>query len=55
MRSPSRSQVDMEPIRMICGLDPNFRDMEESPYLRLERLTRAIPYFAWSNYLTISH
>jgi hypothetical protein len=36
-------------------LDPNFRDMEESPYLRLERLTRAIPYFAWSNYLTISH
>lgn len=36
-------------------LDPNFRDMEESPYLRLERLTRAIPYFAWTNYLSISH
>jgi hypothetical protein len=36
-------------------LDPNFRDMEESPFLRLERLTRAIPYFAWSNYLSISH
>jgi len=36
-------------------LDPNFRDPEESPYLRLERLTRAIPYFAWSNYLSISH
>jgi len=33
---------------------PNFRDMEESPYLRLERLTRAIPYLAWSNYLSIS-
>jgi hypothetical protein len=36
-------------------LDPNFRDLEESEFLRLERLTRAIPYFAWSNYLTISH
>jgi hypothetical protein len=36
-------------------LDPNFRDVEESPFLRLERLTRAIPYFAWSNYLSISH
>lgn len=36
-------------------LDPNFRDAEESEFLRLERLTRAIPYFAWSNYLTISH
>lgn len=36
-------------------LDPNFRDLEESPYLRLERLTRAIPYFAWTNYLSISH
>jgi len=36
-------------------LDPNFRDMEESPYLRLERLTRAIPYFAWSNYFSTSH
>ena len=36
-------------------LDPNFRDMEESTYLRLERLTRAIPYFSWSNYLSISH
>ena len=36
-------------------LDVNFRDMEESEYMRLERLTRAIPYFAWSNYLSISH
>ncbi|HEV2479556.1 MAG TPA: hypothetical protein VGS79_07820 [Puia sp.] len=36
-------------------LDPNFRDLEESPFLRLERLTRAIPYFAWSNYLSTSH
>lgn len=36
-------------------LELNFRDMEESVYLRLERLTRAIPYFAWSNYLSISH
>lgn len=36
-------------------LDPNFRDQEESEFLRLERLTRAIPYFSWSNYLTISH
>ncbi len=25
--------------------------MAESEYMRLERLTRAIPYFAWSNYL----
>lgn len=36
-------------------LEPNFRDLEESPFLRLERLTRAIPYFAWSNYLSTSH
>lgn len=36
-------------------LSPNFRDVEESEFLRLERLTRAIPYFAWSNYLTIVH
>jgi hypothetical protein len=36
-------------------LDPNFRDMEESAFLRLERLTRAIPYFSWSNYFLTSH
>lgn len=36
-------------------LEPNFRDLEESPFLRLERLTRAIPYFAWTNYLSTSH
>jgi hypothetical protein len=34
--------------------DPNFHDMEESEFMRLERLTRAIPYFAWSNYLGIT-
>ena len=34
--------------------DPNFHDMQESEFMRLERLTRAIPYFAWSNYLAIT-
>jgi hypothetical protein len=34
--------------------DPNFHDMQESEFMRLERLTRAIPYFAWSNYLGIT-
>src|ERR1700761_208748 len=36
-------------------LDANFHDNEESPFMRLERLTRAIPYFSWSNYSSISH
>src|ERR1700722_5118626 len=36
------------------GFDPNFRDMQESEFMRLERLTRAGPYFAWSNYLGIT-
>ena len=36
------------------GFDPNFRDMQESEFMRLERLTRAVPYFAWSNYLGIT-
>jgi hypothetical protein len=34
--------------------DPNFHDMAESEFMRLDRLTRAIPYFAWSNYLGVN-
>jgi hypothetical protein len=34
--------------------DANFHDMQESEFMRLERLTRAVPYFAWSNYLAIT-
>jgi hypothetical protein len=36
-------------------LEANFHDLEESEYMRLDCLTRAIPYLAWSNYLSITH